>query len=98
MRMTRSATARTEKQQETIVAQMEFGFERIGDRLLAVETRPAPEASQPITLETHIHNDGKTVVTKEIKNVKRGEDLELQGATIVETTERLPAGANGKGK
>lgn len=96
--MTRATASRTEKRQETIEAQMDFGFQRIGDRLIAVETRPAPEAPQPITLETHIHNDGKTVTTREIKDVKRGADLELTGATIVETTERVPAGANGKGK
>ena len=96
--MTRAAASRTEKRQEAIESQMEFGFERIGDRLTAVETRPSHESAQPITLETHIHNDGKTVVTKEIKNVKRGEDLELQGATIIETTERVPVNGNGKDK
>ena len=63
--------------------------------------KPTPQPitvhSPPVTvtmpkMDIHIHNDGKTVTTREIKDIKRDASNELLGAKIVETTEREGGG------
>jgi capsid protein len=100
LRMTRATAARTEKRQEAADQRAEFETERVHDRLTAIEARP-PETPQPITvtmppitLETHVHNDGATETT--VRDIKLTPEGELESAVMVK--KHVPVPVNGKGK